>query len=240
MSLGALGLALLAGLLSVLSPCVLPLVPIVLGAAAGEARGGPFALAAGLALSFTAIGLFVATLGFAIGLDSEAFRTAAAILMAAVGVVLAAPALQTRLAAAGGPVTAWADERINALPSRGLAGQFGVGLLLGAAWSPCVGPTLGAAAVLAAQGSSLARVALTMLAFGIGAAAPLIALGLASRQALTRWRGRLLIGSKRAKTALGLLMVALGLMIVTGADRTLETALLDRSPQWLTDLTTRF
>jgi cytochrome c-type biogenesis protein len=216
MSLGTLGLALLAGLLSVLSPCVLPLVPIVLGAAAGEARGGPFALAAGLALSFTAIGLFVATLGFAIGLDSEAFRTAAAILMAAVGVVLAAPALQTRLAAAGGPVTAWADERINALPSRGLAGQFGVGLLLGAAWSPCVGPTLGAASVLAAQGSSLARVT------------------------LTRWRGRLLIGSKRAKTALGLLMVALGLMIVTGADRTLETALLDRSPQWLTDLTTRF
>ena len=119
MSLATLGLALLAGLLSVLSPCVLPLVPIVLGAAAGEARGGPFALAAGLALSFTTIGLFVATLGFAIGLDSEAFRTAAAILMAAVGVVLAAPALQTRLAAAGGPVTAWADERINALPRAG-------------------------------------------------------------------------------------------------------------------------
>jgi cytochrome c-type biogenesis protein len=148
--------------------------------------------------------------------------------------------LQTRLAAAGGPVTAWADERINALPSRGLLGQFGVGLLLGTAWSPCVGPTLGAASVLAAKGSSLARVALTMLAFGIGAAAPLIALGLASRQALTRWRGRLLVASKRAKTALGLLMVAFGLMIVTGADRAVETALLDRSPQWLTDLTTRF
>ena len=240
MSTGTLGLALLAGLLSVLSPCVLPLVPIVLGAAAGEARGGPFALAAGLALSFTAIGLFVATLGFAIGLDDEAFRTAAAILMIGVGALLTAPGLQTRLAVAGGPVTAWADERINALPSRGLLGQFGTGLLLGAAWSPCVGPTLGAASVLAAQGSSLARVALTMFVFGIGAAAPLIALGLASRQAMMRWRGRLLAGGKRAKTALGLLMIALGLMIVTGADRRLETALLDHSPQWLTDLTTRF
>ena len=119
MSLGTLGLALLAGLLSVLSPCVLPLVPIVLGAAAGEARGGPFALAAGLALSFTAIGLFVATLGFAIGLDSEAFRTAAAILMAAVGVVLAAPALQTRLAAAGGPVTAWVENASTPSPRAG-------------------------------------------------------------------------------------------------------------------------
>ena len=240
MSPGTLGLALLSGLLSVLSPCVLPLVPIVFGAAAGEARGGPVALAAGVALSFTAIGLFVATLGFAIGLDGEAFRTAAAILMIGVGVVLMAPGLQTRLAVAGGPVTAWADERINALPSRGLLGQFGVGLLLGAAWSPCVGPTLGAASVLAAQGASLGRVALTMLAFGIGAAAPLIALGLASRQAMARWRGRLLLGGKRAKTALGVLMIALGIMIVTGADRRLETALVDRSPQWLTDLTTRF
>ncbi len=240
MSPGTLGLAFLAGLLSVLSPCVLPLVPIVLGTAASEARGGPFALAAGLALAFTAIGLFVATLGFAIGLDGEAFRMAAALLMIGVGVVLTAPSLQTRLAVAGGPVAAWAGERINAVPSRGLLGQFGVGLLLGAAWSPCVGPTLGAASVLAAQGSSLAGVTLTMLAFGIGAAAPLIALGLASRQAMARWRGRLLSGGKRAKTALGLLMIALGLMIVTGADRTLETALLDRSPQWLTDLTTRF
>jgi cytochrome c biogenesis protein CcdA len=91
MSPGTLGLALLSGLLSVLSPCVLPLVPIVFGSAAGEARGGPVALAAGVALSFTAIGLFVATLGFAIGLDGEAFRMAAAILMIGVGVVLMAP-----------------------------------------------------------------------------------------------------------------------------------------------------
>jgi cytochrome c-type biogenesis protein len=239
-SAGTIGLALLAGLLSVLSPCVLPLVPLVLGAAGGEARGGPFALAAGLALSFTAIGLFVATLGFAVGLDGDAFRTTAAILMIGVGVVLVAPGLQARLAVAGGPVTAWADERISALPSRGLLGQFGMGLLLGAAWSPCVGPTLGAASVLAARGSSLASVALTMFVFGIGAAAPLVVLGLASRQAMARWRGRLLSGGKWAKTALGILMIALGIMVVTGIDRQLETALVDRSPQWLTDLTTRF
>ena len=121
MSPGTLGLAFLAGLLSVLSPCVLPLVPIVLGTAASEARGGPFALAAGLALAFTAIGLFVATLGFAIGLDGEAFRMAAALLMIGVGVVLTAPSLQTRLAVAGGPVAAWAGERINAVPSRGFS-----------------------------------------------------------------------------------------------------------------------
>ncbi len=240
MTVGTLGLALLAGLLSVLSPCVLPLLPLVLGAAASERRGGPVALAAGVTLSFVAIGLFVATIGFAIGLDGDKFRTAAAILMIGVGVVLAVPKLQTLLAAAGGPVSNWADQRINAVRSRGLPAQFGIGLLLGAVWSPCVGPTLGAASVLAAQGASLGRVALTMLAFGIGAAAPLVALGLLSRQAMARWRSALIAGGNTAKLALGVLLVALGIMIVSGFDRKVETALVDRSPQWLTDLTTRF
>lgn len=240
MTVGTLGLAFLAGLLSVLSPCVLPLLPIVLGAAASKSRSGPLALAAGVALSFVAIGLFVATVGFAIGLDGDKFRTAAAILMIGVGVVLAAPRVQTLLASAGGPVSNWADQRINAIRSRGLPAQFGIGLLLGAVWSPCVGPTLGAASVLAAQGSSLGRVALTMLAFGGGAAAPLIGLGLLSRQAMARWRGALIAGGKTAKIALGVLLILFGAAIVSGFDRTVETALVGASPQWLTDLTTCF
>ena len=78
MSIGTLGLAFLAGLLSILSPCVLPLLPIVLGAAASEHRLGPIALAAGVALSFVAIGLFIATIGFGLGLDGDVFRFVAA------------------------------------------------------------------------------------------------------------------------------------------------------------------
>jgi cytochrome c biogenesis protein CcdA len=219
---------------------VLPLLPLVFGAAANESRLGPLALAAGVALSFSAIGLFVATIGFAVGLDGGAFRFAAAILMIGVGVALVAPSLQMRLAAAGGPVSNWADQRIAAISSRGLAAQFGVGLLLGAVWSPCVGPTLGAASVLAAQGSSLGRVALAMLAFGVGAATPLVGLGLLSRRAMARWRSALIAGGRTAKVALGALMVALGLAIVSGLDRRIETALVEASPQWLTDLTTRY
>ena len=84
----ALALAFVAGLLSILSPCVLPLVPIVLGSALAHHRHGPLALAAGLALSFTAIGLLVAVAGFSIGLDAGVFRSAAAVIMIALGVVL--------------------------------------------------------------------------------------------------------------------------------------------------------
>lgn len=187
-----LGLALIAGVLSTLSPCVLPLLPIVLGTAASQHRLGPVALATGLALSFVVIGLFVATVGFAIGLDTGVFRMIAAVLMIGIGVVLMVPRLQEQVAVAAGPVGAWAGDRMGKTAGDGLSGQFFVGLLLGAVWSPCVGPTLGAASVLAAQGTNLGGVALTMLMFGIGAALPLLMLGMLSREAMLKLRNHML------------------------------------------------
>lgn len=237
---GGLGLALVAGILSTLSPCVLPLLPLVLGAAASEHRLGPAALAAGLALSFVVIGLFVATIGFSIGLDTGVFRSAAAVLLVLVGVVLLVPRFQTGLAVAGGPISGWTEQRFGGLSSAGLGGQFGVGMLLGAVWSPCVGPTLGAASVLAAQGQNLGQVALTMVLFGFGAAIPLLLLGLLSREALMRWRDRLLRAGKGAKAALGAVLLVTGLAILTGFDKIVETGLVAASPAWLTELTTRF
>jgi cytochrome c-type biogenesis protein len=238
--MGGAGLALIAGLLSTPSPCVLPLVPIVVGAAIGKHRLGPLALAAGLALSFVGIGLFVATIGFAAGLDQDLFRFAAAILMVAVGAALLLPRLQERLATAAGPIGSWAQERAEGISTGGLWGQFCVGLLLGAVWSPCVGPTLGAASVLAARSENLASVAITMAAFGLGAALPLLAIGMMSREALMRWRDRMLSAGRGGKAALGALLVALGLLIVLGFDKRVEAALVEVSPVWLTELTTRF
>ncbi len=240
MSAATLGLAFLAGVLSVLSPCVLPLLPIVLGTAASQHRLAPLALAVGLALSFTIIGLFVATIGFAAGLDTGFFRTVSAILLIGVGLVLLVPRLQEQFALAASPVGNWAGSYADSFTPGGLAGQFGLGLLLGAVWSPCVGPTLGAASVLAAKGEDLAQVALTMLAFGVGAALPLLLLGLLSREAMMRWRGRMMEGGKAGKTLLGLVLVAVGLLVATNLDKRLEAILVDASPDWLTQLTTRF
>ena len=233
-------LAFLAGLLSTLSPCVLPLLPIVLGSALSEHRAGPLALAAGLALSFVVIGLVVATVGFTIGLDAGVFRMVAGGLLIAVGVVLLVPRLQAQFALAAGPVGNWTEQRFGGFSTAGLGGQFAVGLLLGAVWSPCVGPTLGAASVLASQQSQLGSVAYTMLAFGIGAALPLVLLGLASREAMMRWRERLLAAGQRGKLAMGAVLAATGLLIVTGADKAIETALVEASPVWLNELTTKF
>jgi cytochrome c-type biogenesis protein len=235
----SLGLAFVAGILSVLSPCVLPLLPLVLGAAASEHRLGPAALAAGLALSFVAIGLFVATLGFAIGLDAGIFRTGGAIMLILVGLILMVPTAQTRLAVAAGPVSNWTENWFGGFSSASLLGQFGVGLLLGAVWSPCVGPTLGAASLLASQGRDLGVVALTMLLFGLGATLPLLLLGTLSREVLMRWRDRMMGLGRGLKAALGLILVATGLLIASGYDKAAETGLVNATPVWLTDLTTR-
>jgi sulfite exporter TauE/SafE len=79
-----------------------------------------------------------------------------------------------------------------------------------------------------------------MFAFGLGAAVPLMLLGLLSREAMMRWRGRLMEAGKGGKMLLGLLLVAIGLFVATGLDKRLETVLVDASPAWLTELTTRF
>ncbi|SJM33765.1 cytochrome c biogenesis CcdA family protein [Mesorhizobium delmotii] len=232
-------LALLAGALSILSPCVLPLVPVVLAGAVAEHRLAPLGLAAGVAVSFTAIGLFVATIGFSVGLDMGAFRMAAAVLLIMVGAVLMAPRLQAQLAGAAGPVSGWTQSRFGGLSTAGVSGQFGVGLLLGAVWTPCVGPTLGAASVMAARGENLGTVALTMLVFGIGTSLPLLALAMMSREALMRWRGRMLGAAGGMKMALGLLLMLAGTLTLTGFDRTIQVALEQALPDWLLAITTR-
>jgi cytochrome c-type biogenesis protein len=238
--MATLALAFLAGLLSILSPCVLPLVPLVLGAAISEHRFGPVALAAGLAVSFTGLGLLVALVGFSVGIDANVFRMVAAVVMIALGATLMLPAFQVRLAAAGGPVANWAEQTFGGFATSGLGGQFAVGLLLGAVWSPCVGPTLGAASLLASQGRDLGQVAATMTMFGIGAGLPMMLLGLVSRARLARMRDWMLSAGRNGKVALGLLFVVVGIAIVTGLDKRLETVLVDASPAWLTALTTRF
>jgi cytochrome c-type biogenesis protein len=239
MTTGSIALAFVAGMLSVLSPCVLPIVPLVLGAAASKQRWGPVALAIGLAASFVLIGMFVATAGFAVGLDADVFRYVAAVLIVAVGLVLLLPGFQARLAVAGGPLANWADGHLGSVGS-GVSGQFWVGVLLGAVWSPCVGPTLGAASLLAAQGRDLGEAGIIMFAFGVGAALPLLALGLLSREVMIRWRHRLASAGAGAKAVLGAVFVGIGVLVLTGLDKPFETMLVDASPQWLTDLTTRF
>jgi cytochrome c-type biogenesis protein len=234
------GLGLLAGALSTLSPCVLPLVPVLVAAAVNAHRWGAMALGIGLALSFTIVGIFLATLGTALGLDPETFRTAGAVILAVFGVILLVPKLQDLFAQATSTLSNSGNQLLARMTFDGLSGQFLVGILMGVVWSPCVGPTLGAATTLASQGQNLGQIGLLMLIFGIGAAAPLVLLGSLSRASMTKVRGRLLGVGKYGKQVFGLTMLVLGVLIATGVDKSLEAWILDRTPDWLTALTTRF
>ena len=229
-----------AGVLSTLSPCVLPLLPILVATAVAQHRFGPLALAAGLTLSFTVVGLFVATLGTALGLDPGVLRQGAAVLLIVFGAVLLVPALQMRFASATAGLGASGDGLLARLRGTGWGGQFAVGLVLGIVWSPCVGPTLGAASTLASQGRDLGQIALLMLIFGLGAGTPLLIVGTLSREALTRVRGRLLAFGQRGRWLLGAALVIVGLAIVSGVDKRFESWVVEHSPDWLTALTTRF
>ena len=231
-------LSFFAGTLSILSPCVLPLLPAILLGATAQHRLGPLALAAGLALSFAGIGLFVATIGYGLGLTGEVFRFVGGLTMVGIGLVLLIPAAQTRWAIAAGPLQTWTDSTFGGLSTSGAKGQFGLGMLLGLVWAPCVGPTLGAASLLAAQGKDLASVAATTLVFALGAALPLLLLALLSGGALRAWTRRLSLGAGWGKMLLGTLLVAVGALVVTGLDKVIEAYLVAISPAWLTALTT--
>jgi cytochrome c biogenesis protein CcdA len=233
-------LGLIAGALSTLSPCVLPLIPVLLASAVNAHRWGAWALGAGLALSFTFVGVFLATLGASLGLDPDTFRVAGAVILALFGLILLFPRLQEVFASTTGGLSNSGNQLLSRLTLDGFTGQFLVGLLLGVVWSPCVGPTLGAATTLASQGKDLGQIGLLMLLFGIGAAAPLVLLGSLSRASMMKIRGRLLNAGKVGKRVLGIVMLGLGVLIATGIDKPLEAWILDRTPDWLTAATTRF
>jgi len=169
---GSYGFGFLAGVLSTLSPCVLPILPILLGSALAAHRKAPLALAAGLALSYAVIGTTLAWAGASLGVDLSGLRVVGAVLLAAFGLILISAPLQQRFATVTSGIGNAGNAFISKLALDGLKGQFIVGLALGIVWSPCVGPTLGAAIVLASRGSHLPQVALLMAIFGLGAALP--------------------------------------------------------------------
>lgn len=235
-----LAFAYLAGLLTLINPCVLPVLPIVLGSAAGADRRGPIALAAGMSLSFVALGIGITALGPALGIDRDMVATAGAVIMVAFGLILLVPALGHRFELATAGMAAGADSRMGALQPTGLTSNFLGGMLLGAVWSPCIGPTLGAAIGLASQGENLGYATLIMMAFAAGVSTLILGLGLGA-QSLMRSRAQSLRKiAEKSKPVLGAVFVAVGLMLLFGVHHLIEAWAVDNLPYWLQDLSVQF
>ena len=238
--LAELALAFVAGLVTILNPCVLPLIPILVGSALGKHPMGPVALASGLALSFSTFGFVVVAFGFQLGIPEQGIRMFAGALLAAAGFILLVPPLQTRLTMLFAPLTNRAQTALSRTSGEGLGGQFAVGALLGLVWAPCVGPTLCAAIAAASQGEDLGGAFLTFLVFAIGVALSVTGFAYGSRRAIGKGAGSLQKLARFAKPVFGAMLVLVGALVLTGADKLLEAALLDVMPQWLIMFTTGF
>lgn len=228
-----------AGTLSVLSPCVLPVLPIIVASALQRHRHGPLALAGGLVVSSTALGLFFASFGFAIDVDRDVARAAGGAVMAVIGVTLFVPRLEELFGRFVAPFARGAGALTGRLPS-GLPGQLILGMLLGVVWTPCTGPTLAAAVTLASGRESFAGAGMVMFTFGIGAVVPVLLFAYASRRTVTARGMDLSRVAAIGKPVMGIALVAIGALTLTGTDKIVETWMVDHMPEWMLALTTRF
>jgi cytochrome c-type biogenesis protein len=228
--------AYLAGLLTLINPCVLPVIPIALASATSANRFGPIALAAGMSLTFTLLGVATASFGPAIGLTPEAVSMAGAVMMVLFGLVLLVPQASAAFATATAGLANSANRRFADVDDGGLRGQFLGGMLLGAVWSPCIGPTLGGAISLASQGASLPCAASIMFVFSLGVSTIFIALAYGARETLRARMDSLRAGAAWSKPMMGAVFVAVGLMLFFQLNHVIEQILLDAMPIWLQDL----
>jgi len=150
-------LAFVAGLLTLINPCVLPVLPIVLASAMQAGR-----------------------------LTEELMSRIGAVMMILFGLILLIPRLNSAFATATTSLSQNAEGNLSQMPITSLKSHFFGGLLLGAIWSPCVGPTLGGAISMASQGTDLWRAFLIMLSFGLGVSTVIIALGFGTQEAIRK------------------------------------------------------
>jgi cytochrome c biogenesis protein CcdA/thiol-disulfide isomerase/thioredoxin len=209
-----LGIGFAAGVITAVSPCILPVLPIVLaGGASSESRRRPFAIVAGLVASFTTFTLAAASLLSALGLPQDLLRNVAIALLFVLAATLVFPRLAILL------------ERPFAFLSRRRGGDLGSGFLLGASlglvFVPCAGPVLATVTVLAAQHRVGLDTVLLTLAYALGAAIPMLVIALGGQRASRRLRA----GSPVFRRGMGVVLTAAALAIVFNLDRSLQTHL---------------
>ncbi len=226
----------LAGLLTLINPCVLPVLPIVLAGALQASPLGPVALAAGMSLSFVVLGITVSAFGFALGLTEEIIAQAGTILMIGFGLILLVPRFGMAFSTATAGLASGADTRMDRISSAGLQGQFAGGMLLGAVWSPCIGPTLGGAISLAAQGESLLWATAILATFALGVSTLILGLGYGARSALQRRQAMMRAIAEKARPLMGGVFVVVGLALLFRIHHIIDAWLIQTLPAWLVDL----
>ncbi|MBI2771428.1 MAG: cytochrome c biogenesis protein CcdA [Burkholderiales bacterium] len=168
--------AVLAGVLTVAAPCVLPMLPVVLGASVGQHdRSRPIFIALGFAFAFCAVAILFSTFSHVLGLSQDALRDFAAVMLLLFGVLMIWRTPFDWLAVRMNGVL----NRVNAVGDRAGGGKLGglvLGMTLGALWTPCAGPVLGSILTLVATTPDIAQAGFLLACYSLGAALPMMAI----------------------------------------------------------------
>ena len=231
MGFSSIPLAFLAGMLGLLSPCVLPMLPAVIASATRSSKMGLLFLAGGLSLSLALAGTLLSYLLLNAGLSPQLLREITAVILAIMGIILTFHRLSDVFSAGLSRLV----SHFPALSPRddgSLIAQFLIGISLGLVWLPCVGPTIGTAIALASQGQDMTMAFTVMLAYGIGTALPLMLVGGLARQSLNRLSN----SAQLARKLIGISLLLLGVSIMTGFDHWLEALAMNWLPEWALDI----
>ncbi len=217
--LAVLAFAVVAGVLTILAPCTLPVVPLVLGVGSMAGRRRALGLLIGFGLTFVAVTVLFASLLAALGLTTSTLRLMSAVLLGAVGVSLALPWLGARIDVALGSLGRAGNRVTGKGTGSGLVGGLILGGAIGLIWAPCVGPIMAAVIAIAASHGPTPEAVAIAAAYVVGAAIPMGLIAGWGRRATDSMR---MIPAARLQRSFGLAMILSAVLIVSGLDLSIE------------------
>jgi len=228
--------AFLAGVITILSPCILPILPVILSSSLIDqhSRSRPYGIILGFVLSFTFFTLFLSLIVQYLGIPADSLRSFSVIVIASFGFTLLIPRIQLLVESLFARLASWTPNYSN---RNGFGGGILIGLSLGLLWTPCVGPILASVISLAISGTVTLDAFFLTLAYALGTAIPMYLIIIGGNKALTSvpW---LLRHTKDIQKIFGLVMIMTAILIYYGLDRTFQTYILSKYPQYGSSLTT--
>ncbi|WKZ28656.1 MAG: cytochrome c biogenesis CcdA family protein [Patescibacteria group bacterium] len=224
-------LAIAAGFLTILAPCILPVLPFLLGTSGGRSKWRPVMIIVGFVGSFTLIGAALATAGTFLGISNDNLRILAGVLLILFGAALFFEKAYEQLAIRLQPALAKLGANVahgSATKSDAMSGLL-VGFSLGLVWSPCAGPILGTILTLAARSADYVTTALLFFAYALGAGIPMLGIAYGSHRLQERLRS---VGHLQPilNKIFGALVILTAIAILTGYDRVAQAWLVERFP----------
>ena len=222
-------LAFVAGIAGILSPCILPMLPIITASALRDSKWGLLALSLGLSLSFALTGSVLTFVLIQLDISTDIFRYIAAYVLGFFALCMLIKPLGDWLANGLSRFLQYLPAINTSEQGGAVTSQFFIGFGMGAIWLPCVGPTLGAAIALASLGEQLWGSFFTMLSYGFGAGLSLSVIAAMSSKFFAKLRGR----SQTLRYIMGVSLLVVAVLVISGGDKWLETLALRYLPEWL-------